>query len=202
MHWRPDPVEAGVQVWRDTLTRSEFPTLPELPWLILPDPEPISTYLSLSCPYENRIYFPDLPCSLLSGGRRWSCRGSGAGWFLLACWDPPEMVLWDPLSGATLSLPSPSTLPLLDHDTRLAQVAPVGPVVAVFFSLTGFRDRLALCSPDDQCWTVLSGPTDEHYADILFQNEKLRAVCRPPSAYMCPETHTCAQRREDLRFVG
>ncbi|CAA0807690.1 Unknown protein [Striga hermonthica] len=191
--------------WRDTLTRSEFRTLPEPPWLIRPEPEPISTYFELMCPYEDRVYSCDLPCHLLSGDRLWSCRGSGAGWLLLACWDPAEMVLWDPLSGTTLALPSPSTLPFfdeLDHDVcviRLAQVAPVGPAatlaVAVVFTLTGLRDKLAMCLPDCQCWTVLPGPTDEHYADILLQNGKLQAVCPPPRA---PGTGPSVAKRTDF----
>ncbi|GER42359.1 hypothetical protein STAS_19137 [Striga asiatica] len=200
--------------WKDTIDRADFPVRPEPPWLITPHHEPtFPACLTLESPSENRKYRHRLPPHLVSGGRRWSCRGSGCGWLLLVGHTPAsghrstEMVLWDPLSGATQSLPSVTTLPFFDelatgcrkHEldfssplvTSRARVSHSS-TVAVVFSLVDDEyihrnawDRLAVCSPGDPTWTAVlpnnnndDGETNR-YSDILFHGGRLFAVCPP-----------------------
>ncbi|GER42357.1 F-box family protein [Striga asiatica] len=192
--------------WRDTLTRSEFPVRPEPPWLILPTSD--DPFLTLDSPADGRTYRRPFPRRRRLR-QRWSCRGSGDGWLLLVghspCLDITEMVLWEPLSGATRDLPPLSTLPFFDElatgsfeavgldfssplvitQARVSSTDLDLLVVAVVFSLIenysrNKWDRLAVCSPGDPSWAVLPNNDEtKRYSDIIFHGGRLFAVCPP-----------------------
>ncbi|KAI3446338.1 hypothetical protein Pfo_003003 [Paulownia fortunei] len=163
--------------WRGILMRAD---IPEAPWLILSNDSYFKpTEICFKSFSEERIYCFKLPNLEIFGGRA------------------RVMLLWNPISGATRKLPAISTLPFFSHFvddgimvglenisslTARVQVFSIGSVecaVAVLFAGKDRNHELALCTPQDQSWSVVGGGEKQHiYKDIFFHNGKLYASCR------------------------
>ncbi|XP_004288422.1 PREDICTED: F-box/kelch-repeat protein At1g57790-like [Fragaria vesca subsp. vesca] len=175
--------------WSSVSMRSDIPSAPRLPWLILPQSSPnYLSYFELSEGKSGRLELPEP----VPGG--WF-QGSSKGWMIMVMEKDLDstMFLVNPISGAQQQLPPLSTAPCFQKEVETARWKRYG-ASAFCFSVVlstsditshqfmvaatfGETDRLCLYKPGDRKWTILEVlDANECITDLLFSSGKLYAL--------------------------